>query len=133
MKKHLFTILLLPLSLFSAHAQEASRSNRTPEQIAEKQTERLQRDLELTDAQRDSIYLIHLRYARLRRPTDTQDTIRHRISLLRDEIKRTLTPEQCKHLADKQEEGPRRKPAQRVVSVQVEVADSLTATPLQEE
>ena len=51
---------------------------RTPEQIAAKQTERLQRELTLTPQQRDTVYAIHLKYARMRSPEATHEEVQSR-------------------------------------------------------
>lgn len=65
-----FYIILLCLAFvgLSAYAQESSAvPRRTPEERAMKQTEMLVRDLEIKDSVvRDTIYKVHLRYARSR-------------------------------------------------------------------
>ena len=83
MKYHLHVILFFFLSCFSlssvgapqspSHNQSAGTPQRTPEEIARKQTEMLVRDLEIKDSlQIDTIYCIHLRYARLRQMSNTR-------------------------------------------------------------
>lgn len=57
-----FTVMLLS-SFTHLIAQEANREQRTPEEIAQKQTSKLTKELALTEDQQKSVYDINLKYA----------------------------------------------------------------------
>lgn len=62
-------VLLLMVALFTASgafAQERQRQNSTPEDRAKRQTETLTKELKLTDAQKDKVYKIVLKYSQPR-------------------------------------------------------------------
>ncbi len=67
---------------------------RTAEEEAEKQTEMMQHELELTREQRDTIYQINLKYAKARRVSNTRAEMLARINQKTEELKRVLTKEQ---------------------------------------
>lgn len=88
MKKY-FLIALLLLS-YGLYSQE----ERTPEQIAQKLTEVMHRDLSLTSNQLDTIYKIQLRYAYMRKPQEPRDSVLRRMSIMQSEILPLLSEEQ---------------------------------------
>ncbi len=64
-----------------------------------KQTEMLVRDLEISDTTlRDTIYRIHLRYARSRQESFTRTEAVERMNRLLSELKLILTPQQFERL-----------------------------------
>ncbi len=67
---------------------------RTPEQEAQKRTERMKRELLLTDTQEAEVYKINLKYAELRRQPATHEDIIARIQAMNAELQAILTPEQ---------------------------------------
>lgn len=76
---------------------------RTAEQIAEKQTERLVRELGITDSvQRDTLYRMHLKYVRLREKSNTRAEELERTQQRYDELKQILTKEQYEQFINKQ-------------------------------
>ncbi len=83
-------MFFLPVLAFAQVQEDANRPQRTPEQVAQKQTERLQRDLHLTKEQRDTIYKIHLKYARMRKPEESRDSVALRMSMMREELLQTM-------------------------------------------
>ena len=60
-------------------AQSTAVTDRTPEQEALKQTEKLQNELQLTEQQYKAIYQINLRYARERQQSNTRSQAMERI------------------------------------------------------
>ena len=98
-------ILLLTISapVFVA-AQSMSISDRTPEQEAAKQTEKLQKELNLSAEQTNKIYEINLRYARARQQSGRRSDAMERIKNKDNEIKRELSPNQYNQLTTKRME-----------------------------
>lgn len=95
MKKTLLTLLIaLPFYLATKAQQDTRVPLRTPEYEAERVIEVMQRELNLTEAQIDTIYKIHLKYAVLRRETMTKEEFREQMKRMKAEIQRVLTPEQ---------------------------------------
>jgi predicted ArsR family transcriptional regulator len=100
MKKHL---LLLSLVLGAFQFVTAQPPQRTPEEVAEKQTSMLMRELNITDTvQRDTLYRMHLKYARLRHKSNTRREDLERLLLMTEELKGILTEEQFNRFMDKQ-------------------------------
>ncbi|MBQ8099805.1 MAG: hypothetical protein IJ169_00780 [Paludibacteraceae bacterium] len=129
----LFSLILL-FCLVPLYAQEPSQPMRTPEQIAAKQTERLQRELTLTPQQRDTVYAIHLKYARMRSPEATHEEVQSRMEQLRAELRKVLTEEQYRLLQQRwREAGPRRHAVQRMMPRPAETLDTITAGRPQQE
>ena len=67
-------------------AQTVSVTDRTPEQEAIKQTEKLQSELKLTDEQAKIVYEINLRYARERQLSNSRSQAMERIRNKNEEI-----------------------------------------------
>lgn len=87
-------------------AQEnANMPQRTPEQEATKQTERLQQELNLTPEQTKQLYEINLKYARERRISNTRSAAMERMKNKNADIQNILTPEQNSRLQYKREES----------------------------
>lgn len=80
----------------------AQAFERTPEQEAEKRTEMMQRELQLDSAQFVAIYEIHLKYAKMRRVSNTRAENLERMNLLTTEIQAVLTKEQFDLFMNKQ-------------------------------
>ena len=95
----LFAVSLLPL----AQAQPPGGPQRTPEEVAEKQTSKLMRELNITDTvQLDTLYRMHLKYARLRVKSNTRREDLERLVSMTEELKGILTEEQFNRFMDKQ-------------------------------
>lgn len=110
----LFFLSVFALSAFAAPQTPSSDSSsgpprRTPAEIARKQTEMLVRDLEIKDSlQIDTIYRIHLRYARLRQVSNTRAEHLERVQQMYNELRQVLTTEQYEQFMNQQLESPRR-------------------------
>lgn len=117
MKTRFVYLLFALLGGISLMAQQAEgKPQRTPQQIAERQTERLQRDVNLTEQQRDTVYAIHLKYAERRRENEDRSHVMIRMDSLREDLKGVLTDEQFKLLQEKRREtGPQRQATVRMV------------------
>ncbi len=117
MKTRIVYLLFALLGGISLMAQQAEgKPQRTPQQIAERQTERLQRDVNLTEQQRDTVYAIHLKYAERRRENEDRSHVMIRMDSLREDLKGVLTDEQFKLLQQKRREtGPQRQATVRMV------------------
>ncbi|MGN0236208.1 MAG: hypothetical protein ACI4BD_07880 [Paludibacteraceae bacterium] len=114
---YILSILFLSVSALSAFAAPQPPSSevssytpqRTPEEVARKQTEVLVRDLGIKDSlQADTIYRIHLRYARLRQVSNTRAEHLERVQQMYQELKQVLTQEQYEEFMNQQLESPRR-------------------------
>lgn len=120
----LFGFFMLSTS-FLMGQQTEGKPTRTAEQIADMQTERLQRDLNLTLQQRDTVHAIHLKYAKRRKATDEREQIIMRMDSMREELREVLSEEQFEHFMQKRREtGPQRQPTMRMVQSEA-VADSI--------
>ena len=119
MKCRLCILFVLFLSVFALSSYAAPQPpssepsagtpRRTPEEIARKQTEMLIRDLEIKDSmQIDTIYRIHLRYARLRQVSNTRAEHLERVQQMYNELRQVLTQEQYDRFMNQQLESPRR-------------------------
>lgn len=98
-------ILLLFSLIMPLHAQDNTVTpQRTPEQEAAKQTEKLQQELNLSAEQAKQIYEINLRYARERQISNTRSEAMERMKNKNNEIQRILNPEQNNRLQSKRYE-----------------------------
>jgi hypothetical protein len=103
-------IKIVLLSLFlclglSIHSQDnVSVPQRTPEQEAVKQTEKIQQELNLTPDQIKQVYEINLRYARERQVSNTRSQAMERIKNKNIEMQRILTENQYNQLQNKRYE-----------------------------
>ena len=88
----LFPVLLGALCFAQ---EQPSAPRRTAEELAMKRTEMLVRDLDIRDSMlRDTIYRIHLRYARSREEVGNRQEAVERMNRLLAELKGILTPHQ---------------------------------------
>lgn len=99
-------------------AQEPSqRPQRTPEEEARKQTERLVRELNIQDSVRiDTIYNMHLKYARTRQNGLTRQENMNRMNAIYAELQQLLTPEELEQFMNHPAEQPRRPRGASVVT-----------------
>ncbi len=96
MKRRLviFVFAGLCASVFGQNPPDC-QPQRTPEEIARKQNAMLSRELGLTDnAQLDTLYRMHLKYARLRAASNTRAEDLQRLQDMIKELQSILTPEQ---------------------------------------
>ena len=98
-------------------AQEQQvRPQRTPEEEASKQTERLVRELGIKDSVRiDTIYRMHLKYARIRQKGLTRAENMDRMQSIYNELKQLLTPDEFERFMNHPAEQPRRPRGANVV------------------
>lgn len=114
MIKRLFFIVFSAFMAGSVIAQEAvssaeSRPQRTPEEEAQKQTTRLVRELGIKDSVRiDTLYKMHLKYARFRQKGLTRGENMERMQAIYNELKALLTPEEFERFMNHPAEQPRR-------------------------
>jgi len=104
-QRQLYFILFIICLVLPVYGQEnASTPQRTPEQEAVKQTERLQQELNLTPEQVKQVYEINLRYARERQLSNTRSEAVERMKNKNADIQKILTEEQNGHLQTKRYE-----------------------------
>ena len=117
MLKKLFSIVCATLVAGMLLAQEQNvRPQRTPEEEASKQTERLVRELGIKDSVRiDTIYRMHLKYARIRQKGLTRAENMERMQSIYNELKRLLTPDEFERFMNHPAEQPRRPRGANVV------------------
>ena len=85
-------IFLLSLPILAQHPRYPQR---TPKDIAHKQTEMLVRELNITDSLlRDTLFHLHLKYALLRKETNTRSEILLHMQQIINELQNILSPEQ---------------------------------------
>lgn len=83
--------------------QAQGRPQRTPEDIALKQTEMLTRELGIQDSVlRDTLYRMHLKFARKRAISNTRAEALQYMQEANEELKQILTPVQYQQFMDQQ-------------------------------
>ncbi|MCE5332078.1 MAG: hypothetical protein LLF95_08040 [Bacteroidales bacterium] len=102
-------IILLALSVISLNINVYSQDNnampeRTPEQEAAKQTEKLQQELNLSAEQIQQVQEINLKYARARKTSNSRSDALKRIKNKDADLQKVLNPEQYKQLQNKRYE-----------------------------
>lgn len=102
--KILLLSLFLCLGLSIRSQDNVSVPQRTPEQEAAKQTEKIQQELNLTSEQIKQVYEINLRYARERQVSNTRSQAMERIKNKNTEMQRVLTENQYNQLQSKRYE-----------------------------
>lgn len=102
--KILLLSLFLCLGLPIRSQDNTSIPQRTPEQEAVKQTEKIQQELNLTPDQIKQVYEINLRYARERQVSNTRSQAMERIKNKNTEMQRILTENQYNQLQNKRYE-----------------------------
>ena len=105
----IFKYILFPLMFFclitATFSQEVSvTSDRTPEQEAIKQTEKLQQELNLSAEQTKQVYEINLRYARERQISNTRGEAMLRIKNKNAELEKVLSIDQNNKIQNKRYE-----------------------------
>lgn len=92
--------LAIGLPIF-VNAQGTSVTDRTPEQEAAKQTEKMQKELNLTPEQAKDVYDINLKYARERKQSNKRSDAVSRIKKKNEEISKILNARQNNELKTK--------------------------------
>lgn len=107
-----------------ASAQDHNvRRERTPEEEAAKQTERLIRELNIKDSARiDTLYKMHLKYAIQRQKCLTRAENIQRMQAIYAELKVLLTTEELERFMNHPVEQPRRPHGACVVSAESQAA-----------
>jgi len=128
MLKRLFFIACAALVAVIMTAQEpvSERPHRTPEEEALKQTTRLVRELDIRDSVRfDTIYRMHLKYARIRQNGLTRAQNMERMQAIYEELKHLLSSEELDRFMNHPAEQPRRpRGANRMMAAPVQAAPS---------
>lgn len=136
MTKRLFIFLFIALSagLMMAEEPVSDRPQRTPEDEALKQTVRLVRELDIKDSVRfDTIYKMHLKYARVRQKGLTRAQNMERMQAIYDELKTLLTEKEFDQFMNHPVEQPRRpRGANRMLPVNATPNDKAPGTPEQQ-
>lgn len=136
MNKRLFIFLFIALSAGLMMAQEpvSDRPQRTPEDEALKQTVRLVRELDIKDSVRfDTIYKMHLKYARVRQKGLTRAQEMERMNAIYGELKTLLTEKEFDQFMNHPAEQPRRpRGANRMLPVNATPTDKAPSTPKQQ-
>ena len=102
MKTVLFISLLL-LASFLTFLRAQERPQRTPEDIALKQTEMLVRELEIQDSVvRDTLFRMHLKFAQKRAISNTRAEALQYMQEANMELQQILTPEQYQQYMNQQ-------------------------------
>lgn len=106
MKTLKFILLILIIFLgMPLHGQDnAVLPQRTPEQEASKQTEKLQQELGLTPEQTKHVYEINLRYARERQVSNKRSEAMERMKNKNAELQRVMNEDQYNRLQNKRYE-----------------------------
>lgn len=111
MTKRIFILLSAAIMAGFVWAQEPAeeRPHRTPEEEALKQTVRLVRELDINDSARfDTIYRMHLKYARFRQKGLTRAENMERVQAIHNELKHLLTVDEFDRFMNHPVEQPRR-------------------------
>lgn len=99
--KRLFSIFMVLGLCLTAYSQ--NQPQRSPEEEARTRTERLCRELSITDSvQRHQLYAMHLKYARQRQVSNTRQEMMKRMLEIDAELKTLLTAEQYKRFMNHQ-------------------------------
>ena len=107
MRKYLLFLFFFVSTVVWAQ-EPADRPQRTPEEEALKQTLRLVRELDIKDSVRfDTIYKMHLKYARFRQKGLTRAENMDRMNAIYAELKLLLTPEEFERFMNHPAEQPR--------------------------
>lgn len=117
-------LIICMMGVCFASAQDHNvRRERTPEEEAAKQTERLIRELGIKDSIRiDTLYKMHLKYAKLRRQGLTRAENVKRMYAIYSELTVLLTPEELERFMNHPAEQPRRPHGAHFVSPENEAA-----------
>ena len=103
MKRFLYILCFTALVLSSYAQGRSSHPQRTPVDIARKQTEMLVRELNITDSVlRDTLFRMHLKYANMRNENFTRADILRCMMLVQEELKNILSPEQFEAFMNRQ-------------------------------
>jgi len=101
----LILIVLIIFLVVPAHGQDNDVvPQRTPEQEASKQTEKLQQELNLSSGQARQVYDINLRYARERHVSNKRSEAIQRMKSKNDELQRVMNEDQYNRLQNKRYE-----------------------------
>ena len=119
MKRFLISIVCVLFAgmVFAQEQPTSARLQRTPEEEAMKQTERLVRELSIRDSARiDTLYKMHLKFAILRRTGLSRAQEMDRMNAMVAELKRILTPEEFERFMNHPAEQPRRPHGAKMMS-----------------
>lgn len=98
---------------FVAGQENTNTPERTPEQEAARQTEKMQQELNLTPEQVQQVHEINLKYARERQVSNSRTEALQRVKNKEQDLRRVLKPDQYNTLQNKQYERSTPNPAIR--------------------
>lgn len=101
LKLFLFSFLLMQFNIIVYGQENTAMPERSPEQEAVKQTEKLQSDLQLNSDQLKQVHEINLKYARERQNSNTRSDALKRIKDKDEDLQRVLNSEQYNKLQHK--------------------------------
>lgn len=123
----LIASLFFSVVLLAQEPVNESRPQRTPEEEALKQTTRLVRELGIKDSARiDTLYRMHLKYARFRQKGLTRGENMERMQSIYNELKVLLTPEEFERFMNHPAEQPRRPRGANVLAPAKQAASTKT-------
>ncbi len=94
LKRAILILVAIVSVVFGAFGQENVRPMRTPEQEAQRRTEMMSKQLQLSVAQAEKVYQLQLKYARLRRTATKREDFIALMHKMTDELQWLLTKEQ---------------------------------------
>ena len=98
---------------FVAGQENTNTPERTPEQEAARQTEKMQQELNLTPEQAQQVHEINLKYARERQVSNSRTEALQRVKNKEQDLRKVLKPAQYNELQNKQYERSTPNPAIR--------------------
>lgn len=111
MYRTLYIFIFVAFVSLSLTAQESKTPKRTAIDIAQKQTEMLTRELDITDSiLRDTLFKVHLKYAKLRYYSNTRSEALQCMQQLLEELKNILPAELYEQFMNRQIDGSPRSP-----------------------
>lgn len=121
---YIFLFICATCPLWAQHHPQ-----RTPEDIARKQTEMLVRELNIQDSiMRDTLYRMHLKFARKRQISNTRAEAMHYMQEANAELQTILTPEQYQQYLNQQVNyAPHRHraPHNRITTIPIDTINTL--------
>ena len=128
MKKIIYIVLsVLTVSTATLYGQKPQR---TPQDIASKQTEILVRELQIHDSLiRDTLYRMHLKYAILRQSNNTRADAMQYMQEMNAELQQILTPEQYQQFMSQQVNHEHRSPRPQHNRIIFTPCDTLMSPP----
>ena len=128
--KNLLYIVLFALATPLANLYAQHYPQRTPEDIARKQTEMLVRELEIQDSiVRDTLYRMHLKFALKRAISNTRAEAMQYMQDINAELQQILTPEQYQQFMNQQVNHTPHRPKPHYNRITITPTDTIPLPP----